>query len=376
MGTAFSYPNMSKKAIVSVEALSDRGLRLRWRHGSKRHCLALGLPDSLTNRAVAETKARQIELDIVSGHFDESLDSYRLQPRVKERVRLSVPELFERFMKEKEKDVYKRTMEKYHVTLKYLRSYFGNKQAVELTEVLGQKFADSLELAELTLKERITLIKAAWDYGIKLNLVQHNPWEAVLRRIKVPPKQAPKPFTREEMSAIITAFRSDRYYSFYADYVEFLLLSGVRIGEAIGLRWGHVGDDCSTMWIGESLSRGVRKTTKTNRARVIKLSKRLQELLQQRRSEKPETDALVFPAKRGGSIDSHDFRNRAWVSVLQKAGIPYRKPYNTRHTLVSHALESGMSPSAVAQITGHDVQTLYQNYAGSVQSHPQLPDLT
>jgi integrase len=91
--------------------------------------------------------------------------------------------------------------------------------------------------------------------------VQHNPWEAVLRRIKVPPKQAPKPFTREEMSAVITAFRSDRYYSFYADYVEFLLLSGVRIGEANSLRWRHVADDCSTMWIGESLSRGVRKIT-------------------------------------------------------------------------------------------------------------------
>jgi integrase len=279
-------------------------------------------------------------------------------------------------MKEKEKDIYKRTLEKYQVTLKLLQDRFGNKQAVELTEMLGQEFADSLQLSESSRKERIGLVKAAWDYGIKLNLVQHNPWEAVLRRIKVPPKQAPKPFTREEMSAIIETFRADIYYSFYADYVEFLLRSGVRIGEAIGLRWGHIADDCSTMWIGESLSRGVRKTTKTNRARVINLSKRLQELLQQRRPEQPDPDALVFPAKRGGSIDSHDFRNRAWVSVLQKAGIPYRKPYNTRHTLVSHALESGMSPSAVAQITGHDVQTLYQNYAGSVQSHPQLPDLT
>jgi integrase len=312
----FRTQRTSKTSIVSIEALSNRGLRLRWRHSGKRHCLALGLPDSLTNPAVAEAKARQIELDIVSGHFDESLDRYRLQPRAEERVRLSVPELFERFMKEKEKDVYKRTMEKYHVTLKYLRAYFGNKQVTELTEALGQKFADSLQLAELTLRERITLVKAAWDYGIKLNLVQHNPWEAVLRRIKVPPKQAPKPFTREEMNAIIAVFRADVYYSFYADYVEFLLLSGVRIGEAIGLRWRHVVEDCSTMWIWESLSRGVRKTTKTNRARVIKLSKRLQELLQQRRPEQPEPDALVFPAKRGGSIDSHDFRNRAWVRKI------------------------------------------------------------
>lgn len=198
----------------------------------------------------------------------------------------------------------------------------------------------------------------------------------MLKRIKVPPKQAPKPFTRAEMTKIIETFRGDRYYSFYTDYVEFLLLSGVRTGEAIGLRWGHISEDCSTMWIGESLTRGVRRTTKTNKARVIKLSKRLQVLLQERRPQTYEADTLVFPAKKGGSLDSHDFRNRAWISILEKAEIPYRKPYNTRHTMVSHPLESGMSPSTVAQLTGHDVQTLYQSYAGSVQSHPQLPDFS
>jgi integrase len=376
MGTVFRTQLMSKKSIVSIEALSDRGLRLRWRHNSKRHCLALGLQDSLTNRTVAEAKARQIELDIVSGHFDESLDRYRLQSKLEQRGRLTISELFQRFMNEKEKDVYKRTMEKYQVTLKSLQKHFANKQAVELTEVLGQEFANSLKLSELTLKERIGLVRAAWDYGIKLNLVQDNPWEAVLRRIRVSPKQAPKPFTREEIGKIIEAFRSDCYYNHYANYVEFLLLSGVRIGEAIGLRWGHISDDCSSVWIGESISSGVRKTTKTNKARVIKLSKRLQTLLLERKPEQFDPEMLVFPAKQGGCLDAHNFRNRAWVSILEKAEVPYRKPYNTRHTMVSHALESGMSPATVAQLTGHDVQTLYQSYAGSVQSHPQLPDFS
>jgi integrase len=367
---------MTKKSIVSIEALSDRGLRLRWRNGGDRHCLALGLPDNLTNRAVAEGKARQIELDILSRHFDKSLDRYRLQQKVEQRVRLTVPNLFERFMKEKQKDVYKRTMEKYQVTLRQLQEHFGNKQATELTEELGQEFANSLKLTELTLKERIGLMRAAWDYGIKLNLVQHNPWEAEQRRIKVSPKQAPKPFTREEIGKIIQAFRTDSYYSYYTNYVKFLLLPGVRTGEAIGLKWSHISDDCSTMWIGESVSKGVRKSTKTNKARVIKLSKQLQIILQARKPDPFDPEMLVFPAKQGGCLDAHNFRNRAWVSIIEKAGVPYRKPYNTRHTMVSHALESGMSLSTVAQLTGHDVQTLYQNYAGSVQSHPQLPDFS
>lgn len=60
-------------------------------------------------------------------------------------------QLIERFMKEKQKDVYKRTMEKYQVTLKQLQDHFDNKQATELTQALGQEFANTLKIIELTL---------------------------------------------------------------------------------------------------------------------------------------------------------------------------------------------------------------------------------
>jgi integrase len=364
------------KNLVNVESVNDRALRLRWRYGGKRYCLALGLSDNVTNRTVAEGKARQIELDILSGHFDLTLDRYRLQPKLEQRVRTTVPELFQKFILEKEKDVYARTMKKYDVALKNLSEYFRAKQAVEITENLAQAFSESLSsaISDSTLKERIGIIRAAWDYGIKLKLVHENPWEVVLRRIKVSPKQPPKPFTKLEMDKIIQGFKADLHYDFYANYVEFLLYSGVRIGEAIALRWSHVSDDCSTVWIGESMSNGVLKTTKTNKSRVLKLSQRLQKLLICRKPEAIAPQRLIFEAKNGGFLDAHNFRNRAWVKVLARADVPYRKPYNTRHTMISHALESGLSPTAVAQLSGHDVETLYQNYAGSVQSHPQLPD--
>ncbi len=60
--------------------------------------------------------------------------------------------------------------------------------------------------------------------------------------------------------------------------------------------------------------------------------------------------------------------------ALAELGIDYRKPYNTRHTLISHGLEAGMNPVAIAALTGHDVRTLYENYARLVNP-PQLPDL-
>jgi len=84
---------------------------------------------------------------------------------------------------------------------------------------------------------------------------------------------------------------------------------------------------------------------------------------------------LVFPAPKGGPIDDHNFRNRAWMRVLAKLGIEYRKPYTTRRTLISHALDQGMAPTTVAYLAGHDVKTLYESYSAHVQSRPRLPEV-
>lgn len=65
-------------------------------------------------------------------------------------------------------------------------------------------------------------------------------------------------------------------------------------------------------------------------------------------------------AYRPASYDSKNFCKRYWEPVLGELGIDYRRPYTTRHTLISHGLESGMNPVAVASLTGH-VRTLYEN---------------
>jgi integrase len=47
-------------------------------------------------------------------------------------------------------------------------------------------------------------------------------------------------------------------------------------------------------------------------------------MLLSRRTESYEPEALVFTSARGEAIDDHNFRNRAWKSVLQELGIDYR----------------------------------------------------
>jgi integrase len=362
----------SAKGAIKIE--SDKGwLRLRFSHLGKRYAFAVGLPDTLTNwKYVADKIARQIELDILSGHFDPSLARYK--PQTVRACRMQVIDLFGQFINHKAKEVYQRSLEKYQATLKHLQEFFEDKPASAITRNDAEKFSEwlSTKIAPITLKERLTLLNSCWQWGIKEGILETNPWAELVGRVKVPPKQL---FTKEEIGAIIQGFRSDGYYHPYAGYVEFLFSTGCRTAEAIGLRWKHLSDDCSTVWIGESLSRGVRKPTKTNRARTITLTLSLQAMLLKRKPTNPDPDELVFTAPQGGPIDDCNFRNRAWKTILTRLEIDYRKPYSTRHSLISHALDLGMKPVMVAQLTGHDVQVLYQNYTGNVNSRPRLPEL-
>jgi len=365
----------AEKGTVKVEGADGR-LRLRWSVAGKRYNLAIGLPDTKLNRRAAEKKAIEIELDIVSGNFDLTLAKYssRVKPK-QDSSKMSCVELFQAFTDYKAASVSRMTLYRYQRIVKLLETHLYNLPANSLNSHDADLFIKICNDKPVMRKVRLVLLKAGWEWGIKRGSILVNPWVELVTQVKVPPKQPPRPFTRDEIAAIILGFREHRRYNYYADFVEFLFGTGCRTSEAIGLRWQHVSDNCGSVWIGESLTRGVRKSTKTNRARVVTLTAQLQSMLTARRPEKPDPDALVFHGPRGCHLSDIAFRSRAWVKILSDLGIEYRKPYCTRHSLISHALDMGMSPLTVAQLTGHDVQTLYQNYAGSVVSKPRLPDL-
>lgn len=361
-----------QKGAVVVRSVKGR-LRLVWSFCGKRYFFALELGDGKANRAIAELKAKQIERDIANDLFDPSLEKYRAayQRRVNG---LSATEMFEKYIAYKAKTLRARSLEKYTFTLSHLRQFFRDGVASEgKCEEFKNWLANRME--PITLKQRISFLKSAWAWGIEKKLVSENPWIEALRQVKVPPKQRPKPFMQEERQRIVAAFRGDRHFAYYADFVEFLLATGCRPGEACALKWKHCTDDLAMVWIGEAYSRGELGPTKTSEARFLRLTSRLRDLLRSRKSPMAKPESLVFPAAKGGYIDDHNFRNRAWKSVLNELGIDYRKPYNMRHTFTSGALEVGLSPAVVASLTGHTVETLYRHYAGNVRGLVELPEL-
>ncbi len=342
---------------VKVESFQGR-LRLRWSHKGKRHCLSLGLDDTDLGRALAQSRASLIDTEIAMGNFDPTLACYQSGTKKQHSTSISAVKLFEQFIVFKKRSITDRTAVKYTALAGKVSEFFRDRSAeIDEDTADGFRLALAKDLAPDTQKTYLILMKACWDWGLKKQLIAQSPWTEVLKRVKVPPKQRPNPFTADERAAILAGFRDSRYYSHYTDFVTFLFGTGCRTGEAIGLCWKHLSPDCNQVWIGESVSRGIRKATKTNKAREFRLSQRLQTMLVNRRPENWQPDGLVFPSPKGGPIDDHNFRNRAWVKVLRSVGVTYRKPYLTRHTFISHALAAGMKPMTVSEMTGAGIAT-------------------
>jgi integrase len=362
------------KSSVKVESFKGR-LRLRWSYKGERYSLSLNLSDSVLARSAAERKATTIQDDIDTGNFDTTKRKYEVgsAQRLPENS-LSASHLFGRYTASRLKGLSTPAKQKYNAVGRKINKFFEERSA-NIDAAAAEHFADALSVTAATQQEYVGMVASCWDWGIQRGLVQCNPWKDVQKRIKVPPKQKARPFDKAEISAILAGFKDSRYYKHYVDFVSFLFGTGCRTGEAIGLRWSHLSHDCGKVWIGESLSGGVRKATKTNKAREFRLSESLKAMLLARRPAGFSPDGLVFPAPKGGAICGRGFRNRAWSKTLEKAKVKYRKPYNTRHTFVSHCLAQGLKPMAISQITGHDPEVLFKYYAADISDDLTTPEI-
>ena len=357
----------SRKGEVRVSAHKSGALRLTWSYQGQRYELRPGLHDTPENREFARGTAYRIELDMKSGYFDPTLNKYRSQVNLPEKKSITAIALFDKYLEFRHSDLALGTRKKYQALRSQLFSQLGNKPAdLKLDDVLKVKNWLSENFASVTAKDKICILQATWDWGIKHKLIGENPWEEI--KFKKELKKRPQPFTLSEMQQILEAFRNQHPY--YADFVEFRFSTGTRTGELIALEWGDISEDCRRITIVRSFNSSTQelKPAKKEKIRSFTPPNNIFILLQRRKeslAERLPTD-LVFPAPQGGYLSARNFCKRQWKPVLESLGIDYRRPYNTRHTLASHALNQGMSIVDLASLLGNTPRTIYEKYAGEV----------
>jgi integrase len=133
---------------------------------------------------------------------------------------------------------------------------------------------------------------------------------------------------------------------------------GLRPEELFGLHRGDVDREAGVLHVRRRFTGGELKPgTKTGPERAVPLRQRVVAALD---ALAPRIDTpVLFPAPRGGHIDSERFRHREWAPALRAAGIEHRRINDMRHTFATWAIESGVQASYLAVVMGTSILDAY-----------------
>ncbi len=389
----------SKRPSIRVPKVTpddNRGsIRIRFRLAGKDYQITgWGQYDDPICLANAERICQVIKLDILSGQFDPTLDKYRPKVDVPENVvSIAAKQKNLREVWEAYKLAFSATTEettKLNVW-KQVDRCLARLAPTTLEASASYKLIPELLLyySPGTLYRVCICLDAASNFGASKQIISGCHWNDLRTYLPemTPNQRSKQTFTEDEVNHILDAFKTNKFSSkfsaykdsFYADFVEFLLLTGCRPSEAIALRWKHVKGN--KIHIKQASVYGITKGTKSiNHNREFPVNTQLRALLDKRCPEavrNPET--LVFPGQRGGRLCLRTFSSRYWkriVDALHKEGKIeiYLPTYNLRHTALSFYAKKGVDMATLAKLMGTSEEMLKEHYLGADRAI-QLPEI-
>ena len=246
-----------------------------------------------------------------------------------------------------------------------------------------------------TIRKSFNLLNAAFKYAVGAGDIARNPMDFVempKESVLETKTKEVQFFTDEQMSKIYeeatSKFSNGKPHYYYGLLIEILARTGIRIGEALGLKWKDVDFENRTLTVDNTIStvKNRQKKDDTDKKRLIVDSdpKTEKSIRKVRLSNKAITafknikeqnilyglsvnpDNYVIQSQKGSIGSSRNVR-RSFNFILEKIGIPdYNEQYGLhtlRHTYASTLLRKGIDIKVVSALLGHKkVSTTYNTY--------------
>ena len=225
------------------------------------------------------------------------------------------------------------------------------------------------------------VLYTALEEAMRLGLVVRNVADLV-----DPPRKSRREmavYDEDQARKLIATASGDRFEALGV----LVLATGMRQGELLALRWSEVNLEKATLTVLATLQqypgqRPSREETKTTHsARVIALPQTVVKLLVQHRKAQQNEQArlgpawnardLVFPNTIGNPMHASSFRSRWWRALVRKAGLPYIRFHDLRHTAATLLLGRGVPVKVVSEMLGHANVSITLNMYGHVLPHMQ-----
>lgn len=243
---------------------------------------------------------------------------------------------------------------------KHIRKQIGGLLLVEISPVVLDRWVMMLAQTNnkaSTINKHIFLLNRLLNLAESWGYLDENKFKN--RRIKqLKVGDQPQRFLHEqEIKALVTSCRQDAH-PHIAYFVQLLILTGARKGEARMMKWGYV-DQQNGIW--------VVPLSKNGKKRLITLSKSALDVL---RKIKNMNASLDLPTR----DDDYVFLNpktqkcyqsfyAAWHRIRRKNGLDSVRIHDLRHTYASLLINNGASIYEVQKLLGHHHISMTERYA-------------
>ncbi len=237
-----------------------------------------------------------------------------------------------------------------------LTDFFGAAARVldvtadRLSAYIRRRQEDRAKLA--TIRYELAILRRGFTLALRAGKLAHRPY---IPSLEV--RNTRQGFFEEpDLRAVLQRLPGD-----VAPLVEFLALTGWRVGEALPLQWRQVDFRANTV----RLEPG---TTKNDEGRTFPFGAFpvLAALLQRQRErttahEKATGQIIPHVFHRGGRPIR--YFKQAWRAACAAAGVPGRLVHDLRRTAVRNLERAGVPRSVAMKLTGHKTESVYRRYA-------------
>lgn len=203
-------------------------------------------------------------------------------------------------------------------------------------------------------------------------------------------------FTKEELecfkSTCFNQYKNGNYKYPSRWVFQFMLNTGLRLGEMIALTYGDIDLSKKTVsinknvvWVKNRDKDGkhikgthpvLQHTTKNGRDRVIPLNaKAIEAVLEMKKRNYKDDTSLLIHSKKGGYANPNECDQRFYI-VLKNANIEKVGLHTLRHQFCSTLFEAGINVKRISKILGHkDVSTTINIYTHIIKGLDDADEL-
>jgi len=217
-------------------------------------------------------------------------------------------------------------------------------------------------LSATTVLHHHRVLREALQHAVRLQLIARNPADAT-----EPPRPARhevSALSQEDAQRLLEAADGTSHGSL----VYLAIMTGLRKGELLGLRWQDVDLEGGVLYVRQALQRlgseGItfRAPKTRGSGRAVALSPATVRRLRQHRQRQLEArliaglayqdNGLVFATALGTPTDPANLR-RAWGRIVKAAGLDGLRFHDLRHAHATLMLQQGVHPKVVSERLGH-----------------------